>query len=429
MAKVTKKDLNERLSASDYAYVPDPKKPSTWKLRIDDAHHVEGAIAALGKGYRGEKVVIPQRDLPAVKRKVLAAWRKFHGKDEKPPSILTNGLGDSMYTRNCATTTLNAEQLEHHKRHAHKRLREADVHPKDKKKIHDKIEDAEDKDDIDDIHDHIDDAEEHHKKHGKPLPDDETPNNPNTTENRQTMVTNAKHPRHMSDDELHASHKLHLAELNKRAIDRGMGLGGGTAANPGNMHSFDESFTSEDPLESMQPSDLEDIDWDDEFLGEGGPRVPADGLGGVARTQVDETHGAAGLFGPAVPSHNNLTGNAAVDERNWFAAIPPRYQEVIRNAAEIENRERGVLLQRLTANMSEENRYKAIKRYGNMPLNELRDMINMFAANAQSVNTQPPDLTPIFLGGSGGAFQAPTTNEQLGSDAILPLPVMNLKEE
>lgn len=76
------------LSADSYAYTPDLKNPSTWKLRIDDARHVAGAMAALGPGgFRGNKVDIPAGDLPAVKSKVRAAWKKFNkGKssDEMP---------------------------------------------------------------------------------------------------------------------------------------------------------------------------------------------------------------------------------------------------------------------------------------------------------------------------------------------------------
>jgi hypothetical protein len=87
----TKKQGSEQLKSSDFAYVPDPKSPSTWKLRIDSAGHVGGAIAAIGKGYRGQKVDIPEKDLPAVKRKILAAWKKFHkgAKPEDVPEVLT----------------------------------------------------------------------------------------------------------------------------------------------------------------------------------------------------------------------------------------------------------------------------------------------------------------------------------------------------
>lgn len=69
--------------AGDFAYVPDSNKPSTWKLRLTEspgakptAAQVGRAIAALGKGFRGNKVSIPSGDLAKVKSKVRAAWRK-----------------------------------------------------------------------------------------------------------------------------------------------------------------------------------------------------------------------------------------------------------------------------------------------------------------------------------------------------------------
>ena len=78
------------LRADDFGYVPDPQKPSTWKLRLDSADHVGGAIAAIGKGFRGQKAQIPAEAMPGVRAKIRRAWRKFHGKDEKLPAILTN---------------------------------------------------------------------------------------------------------------------------------------------------------------------------------------------------------------------------------------------------------------------------------------------------------------------------------------------------
>jgi vacuolar-type H+-ATPase subunit I/STV1 len=53
------------------------------------------ALAALGpEGFRGQRVQIPEADLPAVKRKVLAAWKQTH-KGEDLPEILKQhgGLG------------------------------------------------------------------------------------------------------------------------------------------------------------------------------------------------------------------------------------------------------------------------------------------------------------------------------------------------
>jgi hypothetical protein len=43
----------ERLHPEDFAYIEDPDKPSTWKLRIDDAGHVGGAI----EGRKGDRVL------------------------------------------------------------------------------------------------------------------------------------------------------------------------------------------------------------------------------------------------------------------------------------------------------------------------------------------------------------------------------------
>ena len=72
------------LPNSAFAYVPDEDKTSTRKLRIDDANHVRSAVAALGKGMMGNKVQIPSKDLPAVKRKVRAAYKKFFSENEVP---------------------------------------------------------------------------------------------------------------------------------------------------------------------------------------------------------------------------------------------------------------------------------------------------------------------------------------------------------
>lgn len=68
--------------ASDYAYVPDGDDSSGWKLRLTDkpggkpsAKITAGAAQALSpEGFRGHKVQIPEKALPAVKAKVRAAW-------------------------------------------------------------------------------------------------------------------------------------------------------------------------------------------------------------------------------------------------------------------------------------------------------------------------------------------------------------------
>lgn len=87
---VTKTEAGASFPAAGYAYVPDPEKPSTWKLRLwrtsdggPDSGVVGAAIAALGKGFRGNKVEIPSSDLPAVKAKVRAAWVKANPDKEE----------------------------------------------------------------------------------------------------------------------------------------------------------------------------------------------------------------------------------------------------------------------------------------------------------------------------------------------------------
>ena len=88
-----KTEDGEKYPASAFAYVPDDEKPSTWKLRIweDPTKKVTRsqlgwAAAALSPGgFRGQKVAIPAEDMPAVKRKIRAEYRKLDIEDEDIP--------------------------------------------------------------------------------------------------------------------------------------------------------------------------------------------------------------------------------------------------------------------------------------------------------------------------------------------------------
>lgn len=82
-ATIKKTEGGEKFPASDYAYTPDKMKPSTWKLRLTsspggdpDPAIVGAAVAALGKGFMGNKVQLPEDAHAAVKAKVKAAWLK-----------------------------------------------------------------------------------------------------------------------------------------------------------------------------------------------------------------------------------------------------------------------------------------------------------------------------------------------------------------
>lgn len=94
----TKREDGEDFPAEAFAYVPDPELPSTWKLRLWDSledretrEQVGRAIAAISPGgFRGNRVQIPSEDMPSVRRRILAAWRKVWADDEtaEVPSVL-----------------------------------------------------------------------------------------------------------------------------------------------------------------------------------------------------------------------------------------------------------------------------------------------------------------------------------------------------
>lgn len=98
----TKTDGGKIYPAEAYAYVPDPEKPSTWKLRLYESPEdvpskpstriTGAAVAALGAGFRGQNVQIPSEDLPKVKQKVRAAWikaRELAGEDNPEADLPT----------------------------------------------------------------------------------------------------------------------------------------------------------------------------------------------------------------------------------------------------------------------------------------------------------------------------------------------------
>jgi hypothetical protein len=96
-AATMKTEDGQQYPAAAFAYVPDAEMPSTWKLRLWDSpdaketrRQVGMAVAALGKGFRGNKVQIPAEDMGGVKAKVKAAWKKVNPDltDDDMPGIL-----------------------------------------------------------------------------------------------------------------------------------------------------------------------------------------------------------------------------------------------------------------------------------------------------------------------------------------------------
>jgi len=109
--KASKTEDGTSYPKSDYAYAPDDV-PSHWKLRLTlspggkpDPHIVGAAVAALGEGFRGNKVEIPAEALHGVKARVRAAWEAANpdkGPEEVPEALqIKKGV-----------TTMTLEQIE-----------------------------------------------------------------------------------------------------------------------------------------------------------------------------------------------------------------------------------------------------------------------------------------------------------------------------
>lgn len=91
-----KTDGGKKYYASDYLYVPDKSKPSTWKLRIADGGTGKVTIAQLGRaaaafssgGFRGNKVELPSGEASRIKAKLRAKYRSLGvSADDMPESI------------------------------------------------------------------------------------------------------------------------------------------------------------------------------------------------------------------------------------------------------------------------------------------------------------------------------------------------------
>jgi len=91
---VTKTENGMEFTADAYLYVPDPQSPSTWKLRIEETPgnvtraQLGRAAAALGPGFRGQRVDLPAEDRQKVARALIAWYRKLQTPDEEIPVYL-----------------------------------------------------------------------------------------------------------------------------------------------------------------------------------------------------------------------------------------------------------------------------------------------------------------------------------------------------
>lgn len=91
--KARRQSASQQLSPTCYAYVPDPDKRSTWKLRYRNrdgspsASYLAKAVAALSPGgYRGRRVEIPDEHMPRVKTNLRAAYTELGKSEEEIPA-------------------------------------------------------------------------------------------------------------------------------------------------------------------------------------------------------------------------------------------------------------------------------------------------------------------------------------------------------
>lgn len=98
ISKAYKTEDGVRYGPEHYLVVPDPDKPSTWKLRI--AENVNGrnqitraqlgrATAALGAGFRGERVQLSAEERRKAIARLRSLYRQLGVEEEEFPEVLT----------------------------------------------------------------------------------------------------------------------------------------------------------------------------------------------------------------------------------------------------------------------------------------------------------------------------------------------------
>lgn len=101
-----KTEGGKKYYASDYLYVPDRNKPSTWKLRIADGGTGKVTIAQLGRaaaafsagGFRGNQVELPSGESSRIKAKLRAKYKSLGVKEEDMPESIRKEIGEEEDT-------------------------------------------------------------------------------------------------------------------------------------------------------------------------------------------------------------------------------------------------------------------------------------------------------------------------------------------
>jgi len=106
IALAVKTDDGKEYPAAAYLYVPDPDKPSTWKLRIKEyvgdtlkvtREQLGRAAAALSPGgFRGNRVELPSGEVAKVKAKLRSLYREIGVSEDDIPAHIKNEEQESM---------------------------------------------------------------------------------------------------------------------------------------------------------------------------------------------------------------------------------------------------------------------------------------------------------------------------------------------
>lgn len=92
--KATKREGGEDYEMDAFLFHPDPEKPSEWKLRIEDSPgevtvaQLGRAAAALGPGFRGQRVQLSPAERKAAATKLIALYHEMDVEDDDIPQYL-----------------------------------------------------------------------------------------------------------------------------------------------------------------------------------------------------------------------------------------------------------------------------------------------------------------------------------------------------
>jgi len=108
-ANMAKTEDGVKYPSAAFAYVPEPEKPSTWKLRLWEDLNKKVTRAQLGRasaalspgGFRGNRVQIPSEDLPAVKRRIRSEYSKLNVNPDDMPRWVKESTERDYISESC----------------------------------------------------------------------------------------------------------------------------------------------------------------------------------------------------------------------------------------------------------------------------------------------------------------------------------------